>query len=179
MPRLQAGQGRAKVRGPDHPCTRGRVRPGERGSGPERCWEGPRCPDECLRRPEPPHPAAGRPARPPGARPRPVATARVTAQVHAHLGRSERLRRSCTRGSGLGAGSGVPRGDPAYGGRGRPEELVSRAKMASAPPRCHVGDTPRHAPRPASVRPPHTHPELARVLRRPRRTVPTPLTAGQ
>nr|BAC26443.1 unnamed protein product [Mus musculus] len=65
VPRLQAGQGRAKVRGPGHPCTRRRVRPGEPGSGPERCWEGPRCPDECLRRPEPPHSAAGRPAGPP------------------------------------------------------------------------------------------------------------------
>ena len=124
-------------------------------------------------------PLAGRPARPPGARPRPVATARVTAQVHAHLGRSERLRRSCTRGSGSGAGSGVPRGDPAYGGRGRPEERVPRAKMASAPPRCLVGDTPRHAPRPASTGLPHTHPQLARVHRRPRRSVPTPVTAGE
>lgn len=62
MPRLQAGQGRAKVRGPGQPCTRVRVRPGERGSGPERCQEGPCCPDECPRRPEPPRPAAGRPA---------------------------------------------------------------------------------------------------------------------
>lgn len=69
---------------------------------------------------------------------------------------SQRLRGSCTRRSG----SGVPRGDPAYGGRGRPEERVSRAKMASAPPRCHVADTPRHAPRPASTGPPHTNPKL-------------------
>lgn len=161
MPRLQAGQGRVKVRGPGYPCTHRRVRPGERGSGPERCWKGPRCPDEYLRRRETPHPDAGRPAGPPtwgspasrrrraGSPPKPALTW-VGASACAE---------SCPRGSGSGPGSGVPRGDPAYGGgRGRSEERVSRAKMASAPPRCHVADTPRHAPRSASTGPPAPHP---------------------
>lgn len=110
VPRLQARQGRAKVRRPGHPCTRGRVRPGERGSGPGVMPGGTPLSGRVSPPPVAPAPRR-RPARPPGARPRPVAAERVTDLPSAHLGRSERLRRCCTRGSGSGPGSGVPRGD--------------------------------------------------------------------
>lgn len=187
VPRLQAGLGRAKVRGPGHPCPRGwggQVQaPGSRGRGPSDAEHGPRSPDECPRSPEPPHSAAcrcvGRPAGPP-TRGSPQSRRRRAShrQARAHLGPGERLCGSCTRGVGVRVGRWVPGAGMRLG---EDEEERSSARPAPRwPPRRPAATspprpvTPRHAPRPAPSAPPRTHPGLARCGRRPQRSGPPP-----
>lgn len=155
--------GRAKVRGPGHPCTRAKVQAREPGSGAGATRrEGPGSPAACPRRPEPPT-LRRRPARPPGTRPRSVAAAPLRAghrQARAHLAPSERLCGSCTRGSGSGSGcparrSGSERTRTTRAARVRRQDGLRTAPL---PRRRHAPPRPSAGLRRAAAHPPRTGP---------------------